>query len=83
MFFSLLNEVWLKQIQQIFFRQQIWIFISDLMYDFCLHVNIDYFNNLFNSMKFSKGYTAACYRILNKHSVSDSILGEHPVTDLP
>ena len=34
-------------------------------------------------MKFSKGYAAACYRILNKHSVSDSIFGEHPVTDLP
>ena len=33
-------------------------------------------------MRFSEDYTAACYRILNKHSVVDRILGEHAVIDL-
>ena len=33
---SLLNEVCLQETQQIFFRQQIWIFASNLMYGFCL-----------------------------------------------
>ena len=33
-------------------------------------------------MRFSKSYTASCYRILNKNSVADRILGEHSVTDL-
>ena len=52
------------------------------MYDFCFHANIDYFSKLFNSMRFSEDYTAACYRISNKHSVVDRILGEHAVIDL-
>ena len=33
-------------------------------------------------MMFSKDYTAVCYRILNKHSGVDRILGDHPVIDL-
>ena len=78
----MLNEVSLKETQQIFLRQQIWIFAYDLMYDFCLHVNIDYFNKLFQSMRSSEAYTAACYRILNKHSVAGRILGEHPAVEL-
>ena len=81
-FFSLLNEVCLKETQHIFFRQQIWVFASGLMYDFCLHVNIDYFNKLFQSIIFSEAYTVTCYRILNKHSVAGRILGEHRVIDL-
>ena len=52
------------------------------MYDFCLHVNVNYFKKLFDSMKFSKDYTAVCYKILNKHSGVDRILGDHPVIDL-
>ena len=80
-FFSLINEVCLKETQQIFFRQQIWVSASGLMYDFCLYVNIDYFNKLFQSIRFSEAYTAACYRILNQHSVADRILGEHRVID--
>ena len=52
------------------------------MYDFCFHVNIDYFNKLFDNMRFSKNYRASCYRVLNKHSVFDKILREHPVIDL-
>ena len=47
-FFSLLNEVCLKETQKIFFRRKTWKFASDIMYDFYLHVNIDYFNNLFS-----------------------------------
>ena len=38
------------------------------MYDFCMHVNISYFNNLFKNMKFLEDYTAVCYRILNDDS---------------
>ena len=81
-FFSLLNELNLKETQLIFFRQQIWVFASALMYDFCLHVNVNYFKKLFDSMKFSKDYTAVCYKILNKYSGVDRILGDHPVIDL-
>ena len=33
-------------------------------------------------MKFSKDYTAVCYKILNKYSGVDRILGDHPVIDL-
>ena len=58
-FFSLLNEPNLKETKLIFFRQQIWVFASDLMYDFCLDVN--------------KEHTAVCYRILNKHFGADRI----------
>ena len=75
-------EVNLKETQLIFFREQIWIFASNLMYDFCLQFNINYFNRLFHNMRFSEEYTAVCYRILNKHSVSDRILCEHDVVDL-
>ena len=81
-FFSLLNEVSLNELHQIFLRQQIWLFASDLVYDFCLHVNIDCFNKLFDNMRFSKNYTTSCYRVLNKHSVVDRVLGEHPIIDL-
>ena len=83
-FFSLLNEaeVNLKDTQLVFLREEIWIFASNLMYDFCLHVSINYFNRLFHNMRFSEEYTAACYKILNKHSVVDRILGEHHVRDL-
>ena len=80
-FISLLNEVNLNETHQIFLRQQICFFASDFMYDFC-HVNIDYFNKFFDNMKFSKNYTSSSYRVLNKHSVVDRILGKHPVTDL-
>ena len=40
------------------------------MYDFCMHVNISYFNNLFKNMKFSgeQFVIAVCYRILNDDS---------------
>ena len=81
-FFSLLNEVNLNETHQIYLRQQIWLFASDLKYGFCLHVNIDYLNKLFDNMRFLKSYTASCNRVLNKHSVVDRILGEHPVIDL-
>ena len=75
-------EVNLKETQLIFFREQIWVFTSNLMYDFCLHVNINYFNRLFHNMRFSEEYTAACHGTSNKHSVVDRILGEHHVIDL-
>ena len=81
-FFSLLNKVNLNETHQIFLRQQIWLFASDLIYEFCLRVNIHYFNKLFDNMRFSKNYAASCYRVLNKHSVVERILGEHPVLDL-
>ena len=67
-FFFLLSEVKLAEKCKISFRQQIWIFVSDHMYDFCMHVNISYFNNLFKNMKFLEDYTAVCYRILNDDS---------------
>ena len=65
-----------------FLRQQIWLFTSDLIYDFCLHVNIDALKKLFNNIRFWKNYTASFYRVLNKHSVVDRIFCEHPVIDL-
>ena len=52
------------------------------MHAFCLHVNIDYFDRLFGSMKFSENYTVACYRILHKHSFADKIFGKHAIIDL-
>ena len=78
----MLNEVNLKETQLIFFRQQIRVFASELMYEFCLHVNVNYFKKLFNSMRISKDYTAVCYRTMNKHSSVDGILDDHPVIDL-
>ena len=77
--FSMLNELNLKETQLIFFRQQIWVFASDLMYDSCLHINVNYFKKRFDRIMFAKDYTAVCYRILNKHSVVDRILGNHYV----
>ena len=84
LFFSQLNkvEVNLKETQFISFREQIWIFASNFMYGFCLYVENNYFNRLFHNMRFSEEYTAVCYRILNKHSVSDRILCEHDVVGL-
>ena len=38
------------------------------MYEFCANVNINYFNNLFKKMRFSKDYKAACFRIVNDDS---------------
>ena len=67
---------------QILLRQQIWLFTSDLIYDFCLHVNIDALKKLFNNIRFWKNYTASFYRVLNKHSVVDRIFCEYPVIDL-
>ena len=63
----MLNELNLKETQLIFFRQQIWVFASDLMYEFCLHVEFEYFNNLFVSLKFPENYTATCCRTINDH----------------
>ena len=84
--FSLLNEVNLNQTHQMFLRQQIWLFASDLIYDFCLHVNTDSLKKLFDNLRFLKNYTTSCYRDSNKHSginiVVDRIFCEHPVIDL-
>ena len=69
-----------------FLRQQIWLFASDLIYDFCLHVNTDSLKKLFDNMRFLKNYTTSCYRDSNKHSginiAVDRIFCEHPVIDL-
>ena len=67
--FSVLEEVQLKEVQLITFRDEIWISACHLMHDFCLHVDINYFKRLFDNMRFSKQYSASCCRILNKHSV--------------
>ena len=72
----------MKETQLIFLDYKFGFFSSDLMYDSCLHVNVNYFKKLFDRMMFSKDYTAVCYRILNKHSGVDRISGDHPVIDL-
>ena len=67
-FLSLLNEINLKEIQQTFFRRETEIFAYDLMFDFCLNIDINYLNTLFSSMKFPNDYTTVCYKIVNRHS---------------
>ena len=52
----------------IFSRQEIWIHASDLMYNFCSNVTINYFNNIFKNMRFSEDYTAVCLIIVNDDS---------------
>ena len=72
-FFSLLEEVQLKEVQLISFRDEIWISACHLMHDFCLRVDINHFKRLFDNMRFSKQYIASCYKILNKHSILEKI----------
>ena len=65
-FLCWMNSIWKKQL--LFFREQIWVFASDLKYEFCLHAEFEYFNNLsVSSMKFPENYTATCYRVINDH----------------
>ena len=57
----------LHEPQMISFRKQIWLFAVNLLYEFCLQVNIDYFQERFKKMRFLKEYEASCYRILNDY----------------
>ena len=52
-FFSLLNEVNSKEIQQMFFRQGTWTFAYDLIFDFCLNIDINYFDTTFQRCEIS------------------------------
>ena len=47
----------LHESQMISFRQQIWQFAVDLLYEFCLHINVTIFMN----------FTVSCCRILNDY----------------
>ena len=67
---SLLNEVEFSEYQATFFRQEVWSYAGSLFYDFCLHVNIDYFNVLFRDIK-PEQYKSNCFKIINKHLVVD------------
>ena len=70
-FFNLLKELELHDEQAIFFRQQIWSYTGSLMYDFCLNVNIEQFNVLFNNIKYPEHYNSNSYKITNKYFVVD------------
>ena len=56
-----------------FFRQQTWSYAASLLYDFCLHVNINYFYLLFHGMKYPENYKSNCFKIINKDFVVDLI----------
>ena len=66
----LLNEIEFSEYQATFFRQKVWSYAGSLFYDFFLHVNIDYFNVLFQDIK-PKQYKSNCFKIINKHLVVD------------
>ena len=70
-FFNLLKELELNDDQTTFFRPQIWSYTGSLKYDFCLNVNIEQFNVLFNNMKYPEHYNSNCYKITNKYFVVD------------
>ena len=66
----LLNEIEFSEYQATFFRQKVWSYAGSLFYDFFLHVNIDYFNVLFQDIK-PKQYKSNCFKTINKHLVVD------------
>ena len=67
---SLLNEVEFSEYQVTFFRQEVWSYAGSLFYDFCRHVNIDYFDVLFRDIR-PEQYKSNCFKIINKHLVVD------------
>ena len=54
-FFSLLNEVNSKETQQTVFRQETWTFAYDLIFYFCLNIDINYFDTTFQRCEISIG----------------------------
>ena len=67
---SLLHEVEFSKYQATFFRQEVWSYTGSLFYDFCFHVNIDYFNVLFRDIK-PEQYKSNYLKIINKNLVVD------------
>ena len=70
-FLSLLKEVELNEEQAIFLKQETWSYAISFLYDFCLHVDINYFNLLFRDMKYPEDYKSNCFKIINKRCVVD------------
>ena len=68
-FLSLLNYVQFNEKQAIFFRQQ--TYAASFLHDFCLHVNINYFNLVFHDMKYPEDYKSNYFKIINKHFAVD------------
>ena len=72
---SLLNEVEINE-EQAFFSDwsdwQTWSYAASFLYDFCLHVSINYFNLLFHDLKYPKDYKLNCLNIINKYFVVDN-----------
>ena len=70
-FLSLLNEVEFNEEQAILFKQQTWSYAASFLYDFCLYVNINYFNLLFHDINYPEDYKSNCFKIINKQFVVD------------
>ena len=56
---------------KLFFQTANLVLAASFLYDFCLHVNINYFNLLFHDINYPEDYKSNCFKIINKQFVVD------------
>ena len=62
---QILDKVKVSHYQYIFLRQRICWQAYDLMPELCSETNVDFFNQFFNKMRFTKNYFCNCFFIQN------------------
>ena len=62
---QILDKVNVSHHEYIFIRQRICWQAYELMSDLCSDTNVDFFNQLFNKMRFMKSYFSDCFFIEN------------------
>ena len=62
---QILDKVKVSPHEYIFLRQRICCQAYDLMPELCSETNVDFFNQLFNKMRFTKSYFCNCFFIQN------------------
>ena len=67
-FLYFLKEVKINEEKAIFFQTAN---VASFLYDFCLHVSINYFNLLFHDIKYLEDYKSNFSKTINKHFAVD------------